>query len=368
MKVGIAFTRDDACALYRCYLPGRVLYHQGYDVEIKVDIQTIFNASTNEAIDVEPQHDVIVLSRPMDNRMLKILHLLQDRGVAVVVEIDDNTKRIQPTHSSWKQLQPQHSPDYNWKFLEEAAKAADWVTVTTPALAEEFGKHGRVSILPNYIPERYLSIRPDKERVIGWGGAISVHPQDLNVMGGAISNITREFELTFRHIGTGDATKALGLDEKYLQKMPWQPIADYPTEVAKFFVGVVPLQQNDFNDSKSWLKGIEYAALGVPFVAAPTPEYRRLHKRGAGLLAARPREWQSRLSELLTSQNRWMEVREAGIEAAKELTYEQHAWRWMEAWEQALKHRRQFPARTDSVPDVPTREEFLQSAYYSTIR
>lgn len=360
MKVGLAYTRDDACALYRLYLPGRLLHHQGHDVEVRADIQTIF-AEDGEAIDVEPTHDVVVLSRPMSLNMLNVTKLLQARGVAVVVEIDDNARLIHPTHSAWKKFHPKYSPDYNWKILEEVAKIADWVTVTTPALAEEYGKHGRVSVLPNYVPEQYLSIRPEKDFVVGWGGAVSVHPQDLQVMGGALREITTEFNIPFRHIGTGDASKAVNVDEQYYDTLPWLSILEYPKEVAKFGIGLVPLHDNEFNRAKSWLKGIEYAALGVPFVASPTDPYKALHEKGAGLLVARPRQWESQLRKLLSSRELWLETREAGIEAAKELTYEKNAWKWMEAWEQALNHRRQFAARTDPVPVVPTREEYLRT-------
>lgn len=359
MKVGIVFTRDDATAVYRCYFPGRVLFHQGNDVDIKVDVQTFFDASTHKPVDVDPQHDVVVFPRPLNREILELIPLLQARGVAVVVEIDDNTKRILPTHKSWKAFHPKHSLDYNWKIMEECASLADRVTCTTPALAEEFAPHGRVTVIPNYVPESYLSMRPEKERAIGWGGAVDVHPGDLNVLGGSIVTVTKEFDLSFRHIGTGDAQTPLGLSDDYFEQLTWQPITEYPLEVARFAVGVVPLQQNDFNAAKSWLKGIEYAALGVPFVASPTPEYNRLNALGAGLLAAKPREWQSKLKELVSNRERWLEVREAGIEVAQDLTYEKNAWRWMEAWEQALEHRKQFPARTDPVPQAPTKEEYF---------
>lgn len=361
MKVGLAYSRDDACALYRLYFPGRLLYHQGYDVEIRVDIQTIFSAQGGAPIDVEPTHEVMVLARPMSKSMLHAIRLLQDRGVAVVVEVDDNARLVHPTHHSWKSYHPKYSPDFNWKILEEAAKIADWVTVTTPALAEEYGKHGRVSILPNYVPERYLSIRPQKEWAIGWGGNVSVHPQDLNVLGASIKEITEEFDIPFRHIGGGDSASTLGLEKRYFERLLWQPIGQYPEEVARFGIGLVPLHDNEFNRAKSWLKGIEYAALGVPFVAAPTDPYKALNELGAGLLASRPRQWESQLRRLLSSRELWLETREAGIEVAKELTYEKNAWKWMEAWEQALNHRKKFPARTDPVPIVPTKEEYLMS-------
>ena len=47
-------------------------------------------------------------------------------------------------------------------------------------------------------------------------------------------------------------------------------IAENYPKMFTFDVGVVPLQQNLFNDCKSWIKGIEYAAAGIPFVVTHT--------------------------------------------------------------------------------------------------
>ena len=50
----------------------------------------------------------------------------------------------------------------------------------------------------------------------------------------------------------------------------------FHAQVAQLDTGIVPLQRSRFNEAKSNLKGLEYAALGVPFVASPTAEYERL--------------------------------------------------------------------------------------------
>ncbi len=36
-------------------------------------------------------------------------------------------------------------------------------------------------------------------------------------------------------------------------------------------VGIAPLVDRPFNRSKSWIKGLEYSAFGLPFVASPLP-------------------------------------------------------------------------------------------------
>jgi hypothetical protein len=72
-------------------------------------------------------------------------------------------------------------------------------------------------------------------------------------------------------------------------------------------IGIVPLEARDYNRAKSALKGMEYAACGIPFVASPSPEYAWL---GCGILAGAsledqsPAAWQAALERLLDSDER----------------------------------------------------------------
>ena len=52
-------------------------------------------------------------------------------------------------------------------------------------------------------------------------------------------------------------------------------IRDYPTSVQKMDLDlvVVPLQKNDFNDSKSNIKLVECAALGIPTLVSDSFAY-----------------------------------------------------------------------------------------------
>jgi glycosyltransferase involved in cell wall biosynthesis len=64
-------------------------------------------------------------------------------------------------------------------------------------------------------------------------------------------------------------------------------------------VGLVPLNRIPFSEAKSNLKGLEYAAAGIPFIATPTEEYRILAEAGVGRLASTPDEWRDHARELL---------------------------------------------------------------------
>ena len=116
----------------------------------------------------------------------------------------------------------------------------------------------------------------------------------------------------------------------------------YPHQVADLDVGLVPLADNAFNRAKTWLKGMEYAALGVPFVASPRAEYLRLGYEvmptvrlagdGAG-------PWREQLTFLLTEPDARAAIADANREAVAALTYENHADRWWDAWATAADNR-----------------------------
>ena len=89
--------------------------------------------------------------------------------------------------------------------------------------------------------------------------------------------------------------------------------------MAELSVGLVPLIDSPFNRAKSWLKGIEYAALGVPFVASPLPEYRKLADLGAGVLADSPQEWYEAIDMLLTDADHRDTIARFGRDAVRGL-------------------------------------------------
>ena len=103
-------------------------------------------------------------------------------------------------------------------------------------------------------------------------------------------------------------------------------------------IGIVPLRASAFNDAKSYLKGLEYAALGIPFVASSTPEYARLADLGVGVLSVSKKDWYRHLDRLLKSPYYREDVASRGFEWAKTQTYELRAYQWAEAWGNAMEN------------------------------
>lgn len=337
------------CGYYRLIWAAEHLRSTGHDV--RVVTPNLRNASFRATLDahgnmvdvhVPEDADVIVLQRITHKYLVDAIKILRSRGIAVVIDMDDDLSAINPNNPAFREMHPTlaANKDHNWQNAQRACDIASYVTVSTPALLERYAVHGRGHVLYNCVPQRYLDVERVDSDVIGWGGSVHSHPDDLQVAGIGVAQVaTREGE--FRVVGPREGVRsALRLNFEPNASGPVEILNEWPRNVAQLGIGIAPLSDTRFNAAKSWLKPLEYSALGVPWVASPRVEYRRLHERGVGLLAEKPKQWAARLRELRSSVTLRAEMSQRGREVARELTIEGNAWRWYEAWTQAYKIER----------------------------
>lgn len=322
MKVILSPMDRHGCGHYRMLYPMAALQAEGYDV-------------AERGKKLSPcEEGVVVLQRPTSQAVAtETIPKLQAKGYAVVVELDDDLSVLHPRHTAFKRVHPQFTPTDNFRWLQEACLRADLVTCSTPALAAKYAPHGRVAVLPNYIPAALIASTPaevEGRRVFGWPGLCATHPHDLDVARRAVGRIVGDW--SFLAIGDEETLQVLGVRGTVAE---WTPMAEYVPGLRRLDLGIVPLRRSEFNEAKSWLKGLELAAAGVPFVASPTEPYRALNNLGAGLLADTEKDWVKQLRALSQDAELRREVAEKGLQAAAALTYEQHATSWWEAWLQA---------------------------------
>lgn len=296
------------------------------------------------AIDVGDA-DVVVFQRPLKRKLVEAITQLNKQGVATVVDIDDDLHRLPVGNPMRYEVSPRLSPDRNRHWLTEACMRATVVTVSTPALAERYGSHGRVAVLPNCVPDEYLSVEGKRnDRItIGWPGRPQTHQGDLEVTGSAVRDVMAETGAAFRAVGSAVTLKILQIEGEAITD--WLELTDYgpngwASAVASLDIGIVPLIDSEFNAAKSALKMCEMAALGVPVVASPTPANRIVNEIGIGVLATTEDDWRRELRKLVTDETWRAEVIARGRAAAEQMTYAQHAHRWAEAWAAALLIRR----------------------------
>lgn len=289
-----------------------------------------------------PECDLVVLQRPGHMLQPQLVKALRAAGIAVVIDMDDDMSTLSQRHVAFQLYSTRSSSQFSWRNALDSCKAATMVTTSTSELQKIYAPHGRGRVLDNFVPSACLNFEtPLPDPGFGWAGTVSSHPDDLQVLGGTVQRLIDEGH-DFRVVGDGKnlrgpmklredpwATGGLGLDM-------W-----VRTIQATLQVGMVPLAATRFNTSKSRLKGIEYMAGGIPWVASPRQEYRRLQREsGVGLLADTPKQWYQQLKLLLTDSVLRKEQVEMGREFMKDQTYEAQAWRWATAWEEAVKIQR----------------------------
>lgn len=337
------------CGHFRMIWVGQMLAADGHDVEVvgEQDRRVRLVMERETVRDVLVEADVVVMQRITHRWMAEAVQVMRAKGIAVVIDVDDDLTCVHPQNPAWAELHPANERRLgpngqprrrSWKYLSAACRDATLVTVSTPALLRVYAAHGRGHLLPNYLPPAYDNLPHVDSDVIGWPGAYHSHPNDPSAVGGAIARLVAD-GAQFRMVGDPrGAGRAFGLP----QDPPGGPvpIEQWPRAVAEIGIGIAPLADTKFNAAKSWLKPLEMSALGVPWVASPRAEYVRLHKRGAGVLAERSRGWYRELSRLRESPALRQELSEAGREVAAGLRLVDHREEWLEAWGRALTIQR----------------------------
>lgn len=344
MKV-LCFPADaGGCGSYRIGWPAQYLAHLGHDVQIvdfgvrDNEFSVIADSDGNlKSVKVPEGVDVVVFQRISRRVYAEALLLLREKGIAVIHDMDDDLGRIHTKNFAFSNYEDPDGHSYKW--CELACKNATLVTTSTPRLAEIYGfGHGRV--INNYVPGSYLDLPRRDSDILGWAGSTSAHPEDLTTVGRSVRRLVDEGS---RFIVVGPQSNVR--DQLHLKKEPVYTgsvnIMDWGKGVGLIGVGMAPLQDSLFNESKSRLKLAEMSACGVPWVASPTREYKTFAaESGTGILASSPNEWHRALKQLVENPDLRAEMSEAGREYMKTQTIENNAWRWWQAWTEALEMER----------------------------
>lgn len=332
----------------------KALRAAGHDVRLKLPsaregIGAEIDARTGQLVRVliPDDADVVVMQRVSLANLVQAIPMIRAKGVAVVVDMDDDLTKIDPANPAFVALHKNGGdPRHTAVNAHKACLAATLVTVSTPQLLKVYAPHGRGVVVENRIPARYLEVEHDPGLAsIGWPGSVHSHPLDLQEVGPAVARLVREGH-QYRGVGPVEGlVKTLGLDTPPPVTGSVE-LQEWPDAIGTHLgVGLAPLADTLFNHGKSWLKPLEMSACGVPWVASPRPEYVRLSKvLGVGLLADRPKDWYRHIKRLVVDDTFRKEQSAAGREAAAAWTIEGNAWRWLEAWQTAIDMQRK-PSR-----------------------
>lgn len=241
----------------------------------------------------------------------------------LVYETDDDMWSIDETN--FRAL-AEHTPSL-LDAAAEAVRMAHLTTVSTEPLRRVVDAVGARSslTLENHIDGRLLDVQRPRTPgmvTIGWAGGDS-HLKDMRSFERQFRRFMSSADgVEFHNIGT-DFRPALKISGRHTG---WQSVWDYYRSI-DFDIGLAPLAHTPFNDSKSHIKALEYAALGIPVIASDELPYRDFVVHGeTGYLVKRDYEWTQYLRELTRNHD----LREAMGQKAKEVASQ---WTIQTGWE-----------------------------------
>jgi hypothetical protein len=332
--------------------PAQALAAQGHDVTIMSPndrrFDLVIDRGADEPVAVRmPPCDVFVTHRLSHRYMATAVRLMRRNNIAVVVDMDDNLDAVAAGNAARPLYHPPTALGiegyHSAANVRQACLDATMVTTSTPALLNHYTRPGQPGVvLPNYLPPAWFELGPRVDHAdVWWPATIDTHPDDPGVVGHAVASLLRAHpHVRFASVvvpGHNDerCRLAYGLPHPVTPVPPSTP-AGWPALVAQAGIGIAPLAKGAFNAGKSALKILEMMAAGVPWVASPSAEYRRLQAQTkVGFLASTPEQWLARLDALVRSPQLRADQSGLGVEAAAGYRLEDHAWRWWRAWTQA---------------------------------
>lgn len=321
------------CGYYRCILPMLVCRQRAHAGRIAWDPMRGFGVRDTDTTGVFG-FNTVVLKLIMDRWTPKQIEIAQSLGQRIVVDVDDYFEGLTPANAAYDITNPESNKRANRDVYREVIAAADIVTVSTPFLLDHYkAQRDNVYLVRNGVNTKQFHRRPlsSGKPVIGWTGSTSYRNNDLEQLQEWLPDFLEEHDLMFHHAGHSDEAPAFhvvtGVNPNRVRTTPLLPITQYP-DAFQFDIGIVPLRDIPFNHAKSNIKGLEYAANGIPFVASDLPEYRLLHEDGVGHIARTPNNWREQMTYLLDYNNRKQEAARIRDVASQNWSIEARAEEW----------------------------------------
>lgn len=307
----------NGCNWYRCVLPTQELRKNGWIADVGFPGYSKEYGFGLLQPDESYTHgwDVIVFKLIMLGTVADAMEEAKQRGQKIVVDLDDWFEGLHPTNAAYKMTDPKVNPQSNRDYYMRIIANADALITSTPFLQDYYTNvkgHKHVYLVRNGIDLDRWTPKKDHSRYlpkVGWVGATPWRSQDLETMSPWFGKWMREKRLDFHHSGSikgaPTAAEQLGLlpGTKFTHQ-GMEKISKYPELFRRMDIGIVPLSNIEFNHAKSVIKGLEYAAAGIPFVASYSPEYALLEGQGIGRVANNVDEWIGHLDALIDPRTR----------------------------------------------------------------
>ncbi len=196
----------------------------------------------------------------------------------------------------------------------QTLEACDGIIASTGYLARATGSHGKPCWVHRNAANLELVQRSEGARlarqdhrlaggrfVIGYASGTLTHNRDFSLITPPLQSFLKDHpEAELRIIGYLELDRTWDRFSDRLRRYPALPWRSLPAWLAQLDLNLAPLAlDNPFSQSKSEIKYMEAAFVGVPTLASPTDAFQAAIRPGEnGLLAAGPEDWRAQLEKL----------------------------------------------------------------------
>jgi glycosyltransferase involved in cell wall biosynthesis len=342
---------QDACNMWRIWAPFAMLQLHGYPAEWgwKNDIAVARTAAPLAKVHIICRAGGLPHERKQTGAWFK---MMRGASKTVVYECDDDL--FSPFMVEQQRKRVASGADAkSVEQLELERQACVWclqqcdgVTVTTQYLASTVRRFTDkpVEVVPNAIDaEWFTAVQALGERkvlglTIGWAGG-QRPDADLVEMAVAWGRIAERYpHVTFVVMGAQRYVVSEHVPEHRLHRVPWMDVREYPQGLLNFDIGCCPLENRNFNRSKSPIKAYEYAMSGAAVVASPTVYQQCITDGRNGLLATTAEEWEAALSSLVEQEERRRHLAATlKADVLARWSLKKNYRRWPEAWQRIVE-------------------------------
>ncbi len=282
-----------ASGYYRAMIPAEMMTEGGRTIShftMSVDIAKVL------------RYDILWIQLITGPVLAAIARKAQESGVKVVYDIDDRLDSI-PDENQAKTV---YGTPEKQAEIDEMIRLADLVTVSTKPLAAHLLARGAKAarVLPNMITANVLPRRqtpdPSITRII-WAGS-ATHRGDLAIAARAIRDVLLRHDGKVRFTLFGERIpEAIADAYKFIDLIKPVDFDEYHDTLAGLAAdfGIAPLAVNSFNESKSAIKALEYAAAGYPMLLSPVGEYPGVVDAGLPAWLVPDDKWEEALERMI---------------------------------------------------------------------
>ena len=262
-----------APAWYRAALPAMHLGAEWAGVRGEPPQLSFVTGLSSRALDVGELfgYEAVVVQQPRGAGWLKLIRRLQDAGVLVLFEIDDD---IHAVGKNGDAMQRRYYSKAALRQTELNMRASDGLIVSTEFLAQRYRRENpNVWVCRNGLDLGRYAFTPPRDGAhvtIGWSGG-SGHKEATASWTQAVARVMEQRDnVRFMSVGERFADVLVPrFGPERAVSVPFSELDSYPAALANFDIAIAPAGVGNFHRAKSDLRWLEASAVGLPTVGDP---------------------------------------------------------------------------------------------------